>query len=167
MAEPVVVMAEPLEFASDRDAASYRDASMRLLEMFLDKAKRLADERISLGNASQEKRRKAAIERAGTTPHVSKKCWCYWRPTPTLGPGGSTYPSRSPWGSCRASLVLLQLVQLLVHPRHRTSLPTAVVSSAVGRGIHLAPPALLITVVGAVRLLHLVSLQLILLLVLS
>jgi hypothetical protein len=49
MAELVVAMAEPLESASDRDAASYRDASMRLLEMFLDKAKRLAEERISLG----------------------------------------------------------------------------------------------------------------------
>ncbi len=60
--EPVVVMAEPLESARDRDAASYRDASMRQLEMFLDKAKRLAEERISLGNATQEKRRKAAID---------------------------------------------------------------------------------------------------------
>ena len=29
MAEPVVVMAEPLESASDRDAASYRDALYR------------------------------------------------------------------------------------------------------------------------------------------
>jgi hypothetical protein len=38
--EPFVVMAEPLESARDRDAASYRDASMRQLEMFLDKAKR-------------------------------------------------------------------------------------------------------------------------------
>jgi hypothetical protein len=47
-------MAEPLESASDRDAASYRDASMRLLEMFLEKAKRLAEERISLGNATNE-----------------------------------------------------------------------------------------------------------------
>ena len=47
--EPVVVMAEPLESASDRDAASYRDASMRQIEMFLDKVKRLAEERISLG----------------------------------------------------------------------------------------------------------------------
>jgi hypothetical protein len=63
MAEPVVVMAEPLigVRASDLDAAIYRDASMRLLEMFLDKAKGLADERISLGNSTQEKKRKAAI----------------------------------------------------------------------------------------------------------
>jgi hypothetical protein len=36
--EPVVVMAEPLESASDRDAANYRDASMRQLEMYVDKA---------------------------------------------------------------------------------------------------------------------------------
>jgi hypothetical protein len=35
--EPVVVMAEPLESASDRDAANSRDASMRQLEMLLDK----------------------------------------------------------------------------------------------------------------------------------
>ena len=60
--EPVVVMAEPLESASDRDAANFRDASMRQLEMYVDKAKRLAEERISLGNATQEKRRKAAID---------------------------------------------------------------------------------------------------------
>jgi len=59
------------------------------------------------------------------------------------------------------------MVQLLVHPRHRASLPTAALGSAVGRGIRSAPPALLIVVVGAVRLLQLVSLQLILLLVLS
>ena len=37
--EPVVVMAEPLESASDRDAANFRDASMRQLEMYVDKAK--------------------------------------------------------------------------------------------------------------------------------
>ena len=41
--EPVVVMAEPLESASDRDAANFRDASMRQLEMYVDKAKRLAE----------------------------------------------------------------------------------------------------------------------------
>ena len=60
--EPVVVMAEPLESASDRDAANYRDASMRQLEMYVDKAKRLAEERISLGNGTSDKRRKAAID---------------------------------------------------------------------------------------------------------
>ncbi len=59
--EPVVVMAEPLESASDRDAANYRDASMRQLEMYVDKAKRLAEERISLGNATSDKRRKAGL----------------------------------------------------------------------------------------------------------
>ena len=60
--EPVVVMAEPLESASDRDAANFRDASMRQLEMYVDKAKRLAEERISLGNGTSDKRRKAAID---------------------------------------------------------------------------------------------------------
>ena len=62
MAELVVAMAEPLESASNRDAASYRDASMRLLEKFLEKAKLLVEERISLGSSTQDKRRKAAID---------------------------------------------------------------------------------------------------------
>ena len=62
MVEPVVIMAEPLESASDRDAANSRDASMRLLEMLLKTAKQLTDERISLGNAKEEKRRKATID---------------------------------------------------------------------------------------------------------
>jgi hypothetical protein len=64
MSDFVVDAAEAvsLEPASDCDAASYRDASMRLLEKFLDKAKRLVDERISLGTSTQEKRRKAAID---------------------------------------------------------------------------------------------------------
>jgi hypothetical protein len=55
--EPVVVMAEPLESASDRDAANYRDASMRQLEMFLDKAKRLA-------------RKREARDRNSASPHT-------------------------------------------------------------------------------------------------
>ncbi len=54
--------AMPLESASNRDAASDRDASMRQLEMYVDKAKRLAEERISLGNGTSDKRRKAAID---------------------------------------------------------------------------------------------------------
>jgi hypothetical protein len=62
---PGVVMAEPLESASDRDAANFRDASMRQLEMYVDKAKRLAEESISLGNCTSDKRRKAAIDRRG------------------------------------------------------------------------------------------------------
>ncbi len=44
------------------DSALYRDASMAKLEMFLEKAKLLVEERISLGSSTTDKRRKAAID---------------------------------------------------------------------------------------------------------
>ena len=44
------------------DSALYRDASMAKLEMFLEKAKLLVEERTSLGSSTTDKRRKAAID---------------------------------------------------------------------------------------------------------
>ena len=44
------------------DSALYRDASMSKLEMFVEKAKLLVEERTSLGSSTADKRRKAAID---------------------------------------------------------------------------------------------------------
>ena len=68
MAEEPIVVLEPMESASDRDAANYRDASMRQLEMFLDKAKRLAEERISLARRARILRMCGAVASPSSLP---------------------------------------------------------------------------------------------------
>jgi len=59
--------------AACRDAASYRDASIAKLERFLEEAKLLAEERISLGSSSADKRRKAAIDEKLQSVRSTKK----------------------------------------------------------------------------------------------
>ena len=54
--------AMPLESASNRDAASDRDASMRQLEKFTTEAKALTAERLSLKSRPADKRRRAEID---------------------------------------------------------------------------------------------------------
>ena len=54
--------AMPLESASNRDAASDRDASMRQLEKFTTEAKALTAERLSLKTRSADKQRRAEID---------------------------------------------------------------------------------------------------------
>ena len=54
--------AMPLESASNRDAASDRDASMRQLEKFTTEAKALTAERLSLKARPADKQRRAEID---------------------------------------------------------------------------------------------------------
>ena len=54
--------AMPLESASNRDAASDRDASMRQLEKFTTEAKALTAERLSLKTRPADKKRRAEID---------------------------------------------------------------------------------------------------------
>ncbi len=58
MAELVVAASEasPLDSANSRDAAIYRDASMRQLEKFTTEAKALTAERLSLGKRDAKRR---------------------------------------------------------------------------------------------------------------
>ena len=47
--------------AGPSDSATYRDASIAKLEMFLEEAKSLTSERLALGTSTADKRRKEAI----------------------------------------------------------------------------------------------------------